>query len=89
MPPTQVIRTTCPRDCYDACGIAVAKRADGKIKVLGDPAHPVSRGALCGKCAIAYNGAWVDPKIRLTQPMQRIGPKGEARFAPCSWDDAI
>jgi anaerobic selenocysteine-containing dehydrogenase len=89
MPPTQVIRTTCPRDCYDACGIAVAKRDDGKIKVLGDPDHSVSRGALCGKCAIAYNGAWLDPKIRLTQPLKRIGAKGDGKFAPVSWDEAI
>ena len=37
-----IIRTTCPRDCYDACGIVVIKR-DGRItKVLGDPDHPVS-----------------------------------------------
>ncbi len=89
MPAREIIRTTCPRDCYDACGIAVAKRADGKLKVLGDPDHPVSRGALCGKCAIAYNGAWLDPNIRLSQPLKRIGAKGEARFAPVSWDEAI
>jgi anaerobic selenocysteine-containing dehydrogenase len=89
MPPTQIIRTTCPRDCYDACGIAVAKRADGKIKVLGDPDHAVSRGALCGKCAIAYNGAWLDPEVRLTRPLQRVGAKGEARFEPVTWEYAI
>jgi len=89
MPASEIIRTTCPRDCYDACGIAVAKRADGKIKVLGDPDHPVSRGALCGKCAIAYNGAWLDPHIRLTRPLKRIGTKSDARFAPVSWDEAI
>ena len=77
-----IIRTTCPRDCYDACGIAVVKRADGLVKVLGDPEHPVSRGALCGKCAIAYNGAWLDPKARVTQPLKRVGPKGEGRFEP-------
>ena len=89
MPPKQIIRTTCPRDCYDACGIAVARREDGKIKVLGDPDHPVSRGALCGKCAIAYNGAWLDPKIRLTRPLRRVGAKGEARFEPVTWEHAI
>jgi len=89
MPAAEIIRTTCPRDCYDACGIAVAKRADGKIKVLGDPDHPVSRGALCGKCAIAYNGAWIDPEVRLTRPLKRVGAKGEGRFAPVSWDEAI
>jgi anaerobic selenocysteine-containing dehydrogenase len=50
------VRTTCPRDCYDACGIVVVKRGGEITKVLGDPEHPVSRGALCGKCALAYNG---------------------------------
>ena len=40
------ILTTCPRDCYDACGIQVAVR-DGVIRhVRGDRNHPVSRGRL-------------------------------------------
>jgi anaerobic selenocysteine-containing dehydrogenase len=84
-----IIHTTCPRDCYDACGIAVVKRADGLVKVLGDPDHAVSRGALCGKCAIAYNGAWLDPNARIARPMKRVGPKGEGRFEAISWDEAI
>lgn len=83
-----VIRTTCPRDCYDSCGIAVVKR-DGQLKVLGDPDHPVSRGALCGKCAIAYNGAWRDPEARLLRPLRRVGRKGDGRFEPVSWDVAL
>src|SRR4029450_4769023 len=64
-----VIRTTCPRDCYDTCGIAVVKRNGAVTKVLGDPDHPVSRGALCGKCALAYNGVWRDPAARLARPL--------------------
>lgn len=84
-----IIRTTCPRDCYDACGIAIVKAADGRIKVLGDPDHAVSRGALCGKCAIAYNGAYLDPKARLTQPLRRAGPKGSGQYAAISWDEAV
>lgn len=83
-----MIRTTCPRDCYDSCGIVVVKRA-GKVKVLGDPEHPVSRGALCGKCAIAYNGAWRDPDMRLLHPLKRVGRKGTGRFEPVSWDAAL
>ncbi|MBL8710192.1 MAG: molybdopterin-dependent oxidoreductase [Rhodospirillaceae bacterium] len=85
----QIIRTTCPRDCYDACGIAVVKAADGRIKVLGDPDHAVSRGALCGKCAIAYNGAYLDPRARLTQPMRRTGPKGSGQYQAVTWEEAI
>jgi len=83
------IRTTCPRDCYDACGIVVVRR-DGRVaKVLGDPGHPISRGALCGKCAIAYNGVWRDPDARLTTPLRRRGAKGAGRFEPIGWDEAL
>jgi anaerobic selenocysteine-containing dehydrogenase len=85
----EIIRTTCPRDCYDACGIVVVKRGGEITKVLGDPEHPVARGALCGKCAIAYNGVWRDKTARLASPLRRIGKKGEGRFAPASWDEAL
>lgn len=85
----EVVLTTCPRDCYDACGIAVVKR-DGAIRhVRGDPEHPVSRGRLCRKCSIGYNGAFLDPQTRLTRPLRRAGAKGEGQFEPVSWDDAL
>jgi len=79
-----IIRTTCPRDCYDSCGIAVIKRRGVITKVMGDPDHAIARGALCGKCALAYNGVWRDPAQRLQQPLKRIGPKGEGSFAAVS-----
>jgi anaerobic selenocysteine-containing dehydrogenase len=83
------VRTTCPRDCYDACG-AVARVAGGKIvHVRGDPGHPVSRGKLCRKCALAYNGSYLDPAARLTTPLLRRGPKGAGSFDAVSWDDAL
>ena len=86
---TELIRTTCPRDCYDACGIIVVK-TDGIIdRVKGDPNHPVSRGTLCGKCTLAYNAEWRDPNVRLTTPRKRIGPKGAGKFAPISWEEAF
>ncbi|MEX2408925.1 MAG: molybdopterin-dependent oxidoreductase, partial [Rhodovibrionaceae bacterium] len=85
----EVLRTTCPRDCYDSCGIAVIKRGGAVRKVLGDPEHPVSRGALCGKCALAYNGAWRDPEARLLHPLRRSGAKGHGRFEEVSWETAL
>ena len=85
----QFIRTNCPRDCYDGCGIIVEQRADAPARVLGDPDHPVSRGRLCSKCAIAYNGVWQDAAARLTQPLRRTGAKGAAQFEAISWDDAL
>ena len=84
------IKTTCTRDCYDSCGITVLKNPDGSVhRVVGDHDHAVSRGSLCGKCALAYNGVWRDPDVRLTTPLRRAGPKGEARFEPVDWDTAI
>ncbi len=87
--PRQLVKTTCPRDCYDACGIVVAVDEGGIRKVLGDPDHHVARGALCGKCAIAYNGVWRDPGARLQHPLKRVGPKGRGSFEPISWDEAL
>jgi anaerobic selenocysteine-containing dehydrogenase len=83
------IRTSCPRDCYDGCGIVV-ERAGGRLtRVLGDPDHPVSRGKLCQKCALAYNGVWRDPTARLQRPLRRRGSKSDRQFEPISWDDAL
>jgi anaerobic selenocysteine-containing dehydrogenase len=85
----EVVLTTCPRDCYDGCGIAVVKR-DGIVqKIVGDRSHPVSRGSLCGKCALAYNGVWRDHDARLTQPLKRTGAKGSGQFEAISWGKAM
>jgi hypothetical protein len=56
----EVVLTTCPRDCYDACGIAVVKR-DGEIRhVRGDPHHPSAADGSAASCSIGYNGAFRD-----------------------------
>ena len=86
---SEIVRTTCPRDCYDACGVVVVKRHGTIVKVVGDAEHPVSRGALCAKCTLAYNGALLDPETRLTRPLRRVGSKGAGNFAPISWDEAL
>lgn len=44
MTATETIKTTCPRDCYDACGMIVNKRNGVIANVLGDPDHHITRG---------------------------------------------
>ena len=86
---SSLIKTTCPRDCYDGCGILVDQE-DGKvIKVKGNPEHPSNRGALCPKCAISYNGVWLDDSARLLHPIKRTGAKGSGEFKQISWDSAL
>ena len=82
------IRTTCPRDCYDSCGIRVVMKGRGIDRVTGDPEHSGNRGSLCGKCTLAYNGVWRDPSVRLKVPLRRTGMKGEGAFEKISWDEA-
>ncbi len=86
---TESFLSTCPRDCYDACGLVVVKQNGAIVQVKGDPNHPVSRGKLCRKCSIGYNSLWLDPQSRLTHPLRRVGAKGAGAFEVISWDDAI
>ena len=87
--PEEIIRTTCPRDCYDSCGVIVVRRGGVAVRVRGDPADPVSRGTLCGKCSTGYNREWLDPAVRLSRPLKRAGAKGSGRFTPVSWEEAL
>ena len=90
MPETDtLIKTTCPRDCYDACGMSVRVRGGVIQNVMGDREHHVSQGKLCGKCAIAYNGVFRDAQKRLSVPLRRVGKKGDGVFEAVSWDVAL
>ncbi len=80
-----LVKTTCPRDCYDTCGIVVSAGSGQRVRVAGDPEHPVARGALCAKCGVAYNGVFQDPAGRLTTPLIRDG----SGFRATDWDTVL
>ena len=86
---TMYIRTTCPRDCYDGCGIKVEVTSANHLRVRGDEQHPVSRGTLCAKCGVAYNGVFQDESARLKTPLRRTGPNGSGKFEPVPWEEAL
>ena len=88
----------CTLDCPDSCGILVTvEDLTGRaVKVQGDPAHPVTRGFLCGKVA-RYLERVYSPE-RLLYPMRRRagvakGPLPQGReaeaFERISWDEAL
>jgi anaerobic selenocysteine-containing dehydrogenase len=62
--------------------------ADGRAtRVAGDPEHPITAGFLCGKVSNYLERVYADD--RLLEPLIRVGPKGEGRFRPASWDEAL
>jgi anaerobic selenocysteine-containing dehydrogenase len=76
--------TTCPLDCPDACGVLAETGGDGGlVRLHGDPAHPYTRGFLCGKTSDYHR--LVQHSARLTEPLLRRN--GE--LCACSWDDAL
>ncbi|MBY4834008.1 molybdopterin-containing oxidoreductase family protein [Burkholderia dolosa] len=83
----QVARAVCPHDCPDTCAMRVTVENGKAIKVAGDPDHPPTQGVLCTK--VSRYADRVHHPDRLTVPLKRVGPKGEGRFVPISWNDAF
>src|SRR5216684_4172445 len=70
----KVVHAACPHDCPDACGVLITVENGLATKIQGDPAHPITRGFLCGKVA-KYLDRVYSPE-RVLYPMRRVLPKG-------------
>jgi anaerobic selenocysteine-containing dehydrogenase len=98
---TRTVHAVCSLDCPDSCGVLVTvqTQADGQeraFKVQGDPAHPVTRGFLCGKVAKYLDRVYAPD--RLLYPMRRRAGVGKgplaqgteaAAFERITWDVAL
>ena len=80
--------TVCPHDCPSACALEVEMLDSGKIgKVRGAKGNSYTRGVICSK--VSRYAERVHHPERLTTPLRRIGGRGEGRFAPIGWDEAL
>ena len=80
--------SVCALDCPDACSLLIDVDPSGQgSKLRGNPAHPVTRGFLCGKVA-RYLEREYSPD-RILYPLKRTGAKGEGRFTRIGWDEAL
>lgn len=82
----RVVFGVCPHDCPDTCGLHVTVQDGRAVKVSGAPEHGPTQGVLCTKVSRYPERTY--HRDRLSQPMKRIGRKGEGRFAPIGWDEA-
>src|ERR1035437_9485149 len=85
MPETR--HSVCALDCPDCCSLVVTVQDGHATRLRGNPAHPVTRGFLCGKVA-QYLEREYHPE-RLLFPQRRVGAKGAGRFERIAWDDAL
>jgi molybdopterin-containing oxidoreductase family iron-sulfur binding subunit len=74
--------TTC-RECAAACGV-IAETRDGRVvKLEGNPAHPLNRGALCARGQAALQGLYNPDRLRV--PLVRDGNSWKL----VTWDEGI
>lgn len=76
-----------PTVCYQCkaeCAI-LARVERGRVKEIRG--NPRSHGKACVK---GMSGMYLEySPERLTQPLRRVGERGEGRFEPVSWDEAL
>ncbi|MFO0727470.1 MAG: molybdopterin-dependent oxidoreductase [Myxococcota bacterium] len=76
-------RTTCNRDCPDACSILATVEEGRVTRLSGDPDHPITRGSLCFRTSRFLDRQY--SKERLTSPLLRKG----GALVPVSWEEAL
>ncbi|MES9899987.1 MAG: molybdopterin-dependent oxidoreductase [Sedimenticola sp.] len=80
--------TVCPHDCPSACSLEVEQLDDRTIgRVHGAKENSYTEGVICSK--VSRYAERVHHPDRLTQPLRRTGAKGEGKFTPISWDEAL
>ncbi len=72
-------QSPCGVDCYVKDGVI--------IKMEGAADDPAGRGRLCTKGA--GNRQFLYRADRVKTPLRRVGERGEGRFEPISWDEAL
>ena len=82
-----IIQGACPHDCPDTCALRVTVEHGRAVRVAGDPDHPSTAGTLCTKVS-RYTERTYSPD-RLLTPLRRVGAKGEGRFEPIGWEQAL
>ena len=79
--------SACPLDCPDLCSLAVEVEGGRVTRVDGDARGPLTDGFVCGKVRNIADHLY--GPHRILTPLARVGAKGEGRFEPITWDQAL
>ncbi len=100
----RVVNTVCLA-CNARCGLRVTVKENKIVRVDGNPYHPYNRSgreipydtplmqsftAAATTCAKPQmDNDYLYNPYRITQPLKRIGKRGEGKFKPISWEQLI
>ncbi len=83
VPGVSTFYATACRECAAGCGVIAATRDGRVIKLEGNPAHPVSKGAICARGQASLQGLYNPDRFK--SPMVRQGDT----LVPTTWDNAL
>jgi anaerobic selenocysteine-containing dehydrogenase len=87
MATARVVRSACPLDCPDACSLEVTVDEGRITRIEGSAQNPVTQSFICAKVRRFTDHVYGADRVRT--PLRRVGPKGDARFEPVPWDEAL
>lgn len=73
--------------CFNCCSTKFHFSGGTLVQITGNEEDPVLKGKVCPKSQLTVQ-LYNNPD-RLTRPLKRVGPRGENRFEPISWDQAL
>ncbi|MBT6277691.1 MAG: molybdopterin-dependent oxidoreductase, partial [Chromatiales bacterium] len=73
--------------CFNCCTTKFHFRDDKLVRITGNEEDPLLEGRVCPKSQLTMQ--MYSSEHRLTQPMKRVGERGENRFEPISWQQAL
>lgn len=73
--------------CFNACTLKFHFSGEKIVRITGNEEDPVLGGRICPKSQMTLQ-AYENPH-RLTSPLKRVGERGEGKFVPVSWDEAL
>jgi anaerobic dimethyl sulfoxide reductase subunit A len=82
----RIVSTSCSYDCGARCVLKVHVK-NGVITRIGTDERPMPSLKACLR-GLAQKDVVYAPD-RITKPLKRVGAKGEGRFEPIPWDEAI
>jgi anaerobic selenocysteine-containing dehydrogenase len=83
----ETVRVVCAHDCPDMCSL-LAEVDNGRVlRIKGDPKQPFTAGFACAK--VTRDTELVHSPERIKTPLRRTGAKGDGKFVPITWEEAL